>query len=127
VNGTLYKLYLELEGFGVVIKQAGTAAANPVTGQLTATFANTPQQPFEDLKLVFKGGPRAPLANPQECGEALMTRSEPVEQPGDTGCEPELRVSGHRLRRRPVQARVPGRHGDAQRWGVHGLLGGLLA
>ncbi len=73
LNGTLYKLFLELEGFGVVIKQPGIVAANPQTGQITATFKNAPQQPVEDIKLVFKGGPRAPLANPQECGEALTT------------------------------------------------------
>jgi hypothetical protein len=73
LNGTLYELYLELEGYGVVIKQAGSVAANPLTGQLTSTFANTPQQPVEDLKVVFKGGPRAPLTNPQRCGEALTT------------------------------------------------------
>ena len=73
LNGTLYKLFLELEGFGVVIKLPGVVAANPLTGQITATFTDAPQQPVEDIKLVFKGGPRAPLANPQECGEALTT------------------------------------------------------
>jgi hypothetical protein len=73
LNGTLFRILLELEGFGVVIKQPGVVAANPLTGQITATFTNAPQQPVEDVKLVFKGGPRAPLANPQECGPALTT------------------------------------------------------
>ncbi len=72
-NGTLFGLYLELEGSGVVIKQHGTLSANPITGQLTTSFKNAPQFPFDDLKLTLKDGPRAPLANPQACGEALTT------------------------------------------------------
>jgi hypothetical protein len=73
VNGTLFSLYLELEGSGVVIKQHGLASVNPVTGQLSATFREAPQQPFSDLKVTLKDGPRAPFANPQICGEALTT------------------------------------------------------
>ena len=73
VSGNLFGLYLQLEGSGVVIKVHGTASANPVTGQLTASFRETPQQPFSDLKLTLKGGPRAPLANPQTCSGALTT------------------------------------------------------
>ncbi|MGA7705390.1 MAG: hypothetical protein WB998_10900 [Solirubrobacteraceae bacterium] len=58
---------------GVVIKLAGQVSANPVTGQLTATFDNNPQLPFEDLKLDFNGGPRAALVNPAECGTYTTT------------------------------------------------------
>jgi hypothetical protein len=72
-NGNLFGLYLELEGSGVVIKQHGTVSADPVTGQLTTSFRNAPPQPFSHLKIRLKDGPRAPLANPQACGEALMT------------------------------------------------------
>lgn len=72
-NGTLFSAYLELEGAGVVIKQHGTLSANPATGQLTASFRNAPQFPFDDLKLTLKDGPRAPLSNPQTCGDALTT------------------------------------------------------
>ncbi len=42
----------------------GSIVADPSTGQLTATFANTPPIPFTDLKLNFNGGPQAPLASP---------------------------------------------------------------
>jgi hypothetical protein len=76
VNGGLYRLYLELGGAGALadagvnIKVAGTVSANPATGQLTATFKENPQLPFSELKLHLNGGPRAPLANPQMCGEA---------------------------------------------------------
>jgi hypothetical protein len=72
-NGTLFGLYLELDGQGVVIKQRGTVSVSPATGQLTGTFKGNPQQPFGDLKLRFEGGPQSPLANPQACGGALTT------------------------------------------------------
>jgi hypothetical protein len=67
-NGELYGLYLEVEGAGVLIKLKGKVEANSATGQLTTTFAENPQLPFSELKLHLKGGPRAPLANPQSCG-----------------------------------------------------------
>ncbi len=67
-NGELYGLYLELSGDGVIVKLPGTVEANPRTGQLTASFTENPQLPFEELKLHLHGGPRAPLANPQTCG-----------------------------------------------------------
>jgi hypothetical protein len=72
-NGNLYAVYLQLEGSGVVIKARGSISANPASGQLTASFRETPQQPFSDLRVLLKGGPRAPLSNPQTCGEALTT------------------------------------------------------
>src|SRR5262249_46990240 len=37
-------------------------------GGLTATFSETPQQPFSHLHLIIEGGPRAPLINPDRCG-----------------------------------------------------------
>jgi hypothetical protein len=58
---------------GIVIKLAGQISPNPVTGQLTATFDNNPQLPFNDLKLDLNGGPRAPLVNPQTCGTYTTT------------------------------------------------------
>jgi hypothetical protein len=67
---TLIAMYLVAEGSGVMIKLAGHANPNPVTGQLTATFTGNPQQPFTDLRLHFNGGPRAPLANTNVCGDS---------------------------------------------------------
>jgi len=72
-NGNLFRLFLQAQGSGVTVKLAGTVSANPTTGQLTTTFANNPQLPFSDLSVKLKGGPRAPLTNPQTCGEAAAT------------------------------------------------------
>jgi hypothetical protein len=53
---------------GVLVKLPGRVSPNPETGQLTATFENTPQLPFEDLNLEFFGSDRAPLTTPALCG-----------------------------------------------------------
>lgn len=68
VDGKLYGIYLEASGSGVIIKLHGEVSANPATGQLTATFNENPQFPFEEFRLKFDGGPGAALANPQTCG-----------------------------------------------------------
>ena len=67
-SGRLFRLFIEAEGSGVRVKLPGTATANTTTGQLTTTFNNNPQLPFETLELTLKNGPRAPLATPQSCG-----------------------------------------------------------
>jgi hypothetical protein len=72
-NGNLFGLYVEAAGSGVVVKLAGKGPANPATGQLTASFLEDPQLPFSDLKIQLKGGARAPLANPQACGQATAS------------------------------------------------------
>jgi hypothetical protein len=74
-NGELYGLYLEVEGSGVILKLKGSGSANPANGQLTASFTENPQLPFNDLKLHFNGGPRAPFANPAWCAAATTTSS----------------------------------------------------
>ena len=67
---SLFALYLVAEEpkAGVLIKLAGKVTPDPVTGQITTTFENTPQLPFSDLKLEFYGTDRAPLATPAYCG-----------------------------------------------------------
>jgi hypothetical protein len=72
-NGELFGLYIEAAGQGVIVKLPGSVAADPATGQLTATFKQNPQLPFSDVKLHFKGGSRAPVANPQACGPFAVT------------------------------------------------------
>jgi hypothetical protein len=67
---SLVAMYLvaEEKARGVEVKLAGRVSPNPVTGQITTTFENTPQLPFSDLKLDFYGTDRAPLATPASCG-----------------------------------------------------------
>jgi hypothetical protein len=69
-EGRLIRLFIQIhsEARGITIKLPGVVRANPQTGRLTTEFAQNPQFPFSDLRLSFKGGPRAPLANPQTCG-----------------------------------------------------------
>jgi hypothetical protein len=69
--GSLFAIYLVLhdnEERGLLIKLAGKVEADPVSGQITTTFADTPQLPFEDLTLKLRSGARAPLVNPAFCG-----------------------------------------------------------
>jgi hypothetical protein len=58
---------------GIVVKLAGQVEPDPVTGQLTTTFDDNPQVPFEDFKLDFFGGATAPLRTPAVCGTYSTT------------------------------------------------------
>lgn len=53
---------------GVRVKLAGALRLDPASGQLTATFANTPPLPFEDLTVSLFGGPQASQSTPPFCG-----------------------------------------------------------
>jgi len=68
--GTLLALYIvaKSEERGLIVKLAGKVEPDASTGQLTATFTNNPQLPFDHLKVHFIGGPRAALSTPMTCG-----------------------------------------------------------
>jgi len=68
-SGRMFRVFQELQGFGLDIKLQGSVTADPSTGQLAATFANLPELPFEDFRLRFKGGPNAVLVNPPACAQ----------------------------------------------------------
>lgn len=73
---SLIALYLvvDSERFGITLKLAGEVRPDPSTGQLTATFDDNPQLPFEDLTLHFRGGGgRSELATPEVCGHYATT------------------------------------------------------
>jgi hypothetical protein len=73
-SGKQFRIFLVAEAsqYGVGVRLEGQIRANKQTGRLTATVANNPQVPFEDFKLKFNGGARAPIANPLTCGTAQV-------------------------------------------------------
>ncbi len=106
-EGRLFRLFLQASGSGVTVKRSGVASVDP-SGQVTAAFKDNPQLPFSELTVHLDGGPQAPLATPQECGEA-STSSDIVPwstpETGDanplstfivSGCENPLSFSDHR-------------------------------
>jgi hypothetical protein len=58
---------------GVLIKLAGKVTPNPITGQLTTTFENNPQLPFDHFNFHFREGQQAPLISPPACGTYTTT------------------------------------------------------
>jgi hypothetical protein len=74
---SLIALYITLDDpeTGTVVKLAGEVKADPNTGQLTTTFEDNPQVPFEDFKLHFKAGPHGALRTPPTCGTYATTSS----------------------------------------------------
>ena len=67
---SLIALYIVAEDpvSGVLVKLAGEGHIDEGTLQISTTFRNTPQVPFEDLKLDLFGGPRSSISTPPACG-----------------------------------------------------------
>ncbi len=66
---SLIALYItaESETLGLHVKLAGEGSLDPGTGQITTTFTNTPQVPFEQLSVHLQGGPRGSITTPARC------------------------------------------------------------
>jgi hypothetical protein len=67
-SGSLLAGYIVVEGQGVKVKLAGEFHADPTTGQITASFLQNPELPFEDFKFEVFGGARGALRTPPTCG-----------------------------------------------------------
>ncbi len=67
-----YTVYVDAESkrYGISVRVEGSVEPNPATGQLVATFANNPEQPFTKLTIEFRNDQRASLANSLTCGTA---------------------------------------------------------
>jgi hypothetical protein len=77
LKGSPYTVYLEAESerYGVSVRVQGTVETDESTGRVTAKFLNTPEQPFSNVKIVFKEGALAPIANSLSCGAATVETS----------------------------------------------------
>jgi hypothetical protein len=70
---------------GIVVKQAGEAHADPVTGQLTSVFDGLPPVPYSSFEVRLREGPRAPLITPQLCGTyTTQVKLYPFSDPGSS-------------------------------------------
>jgi hypothetical protein len=93
-DGNMFRLFLQIEGAGVVVKLEGHVYANTTTGQLTTRFANIPQLPVSDAQLHFNSGLRAALATPQSCGVFTSTADlTPYSSPVTPDATPESQLN----------------------------------
>jgi hypothetical protein len=110
--GSLLAIYIAVDDpvSGVVVKLAGHVEIGP-GGQLTTTFEENPQLPFESFKLDFFGGDLAALKTPDVCGSyetnatltpwsapesgppVNLTDSHPISQSADGGSCPTSAAS----------------------------------
>jgi hypothetical protein len=72
---SLLALYVSVDDLesGLVIKLAGKVTPDPATGQLTASFEENPQLPFEGFTFHLFGGAGGALRTPAVCGSHTST------------------------------------------------------
>lgn len=66
--GHLFRIWLIADDLGVHVALPGEVEVNKTTGQIVATFSETPQVPLRTVKLHIFGGSHGPFANPSACG-----------------------------------------------------------
>jgi hypothetical protein len=97
---------------GILVRQAGKVEPDPITGQLTSTFDNLPQIPFDSFKLHFREGGRAPLVTPPACGNyEVVTRFVPWSAANPDAPAPQeivTRASGFEIERGVDGGACPG-------------------
>jgi hypothetical protein len=73
--GSIFAVYLVMDdpATGVLIKLAGEIEPDRQSGRLTVSFDQSPQLPFEDVKLHFFGAGRSPFTTPITCGTKTTT------------------------------------------------------
>jgi hypothetical protein len=69
LSGNLYRIFINAvsERYGVDVRLVGNVKADPRTGQLSTTIANTPQVPVTSFEVRFDSGARAVLSSPPTC------------------------------------------------------------
>lgn len=72
---SIFAVYLVVDDSqtGVLVKLAGKLEPDRQDGELTASFDQSPQLPYEDVKLHFFGAGRSPFATPATCGTKTTT------------------------------------------------------
>ncbi|HEV7535658.1 MAG TPA: hypothetical protein VGP90_08500, partial [Acidimicrobiia bacterium] len=74
---SLLALYIVIDDVqsGTLLKLAGRVALDPESGQITTTFSDNPQLPFEHFQVHLKSGAGAPLRTPATCATYTTTSS----------------------------------------------------
>jgi hypothetical protein len=65
--GNQYRLFMIASGFGINAKLIGSFRPDPQTGQLTASFEDLPQVPFESFQMHLFASDRGLMATPTHC------------------------------------------------------------
>lgn len=83
-EGKMVRLYMEVElpsergkfvSPPVLVKLEGYAKINQANGQITTTFKEDPQLPFDEIEVQIENGPDAPIVNPDTCGPIVASAS----------------------------------------------------
>lgn len=85
-SGNEFRLFVTAESaqYGISARLIGNTKANPKTGQLTTTFAETPQVPFTSVKIHLDDA-KGVLSSPPACSPATTTSTmEPWSTPKST-------------------------------------------